>query len=82
MTRGLQKTNTAAKFFSPLVGFGWLASARQHQKTLWLSMNELLEAIKNGNFHLPLQVSCKQQDAAEQRFFIVADHWLDDLSQV
>lgn len=78
----LQKTNIAAKFFSPLLGYGWLASVRQHQKMLWLNMNELLEAIKNGDFYLPLHVSCKQQDAADQRFFIVADHWMDDLGQV
>ncbi len=78
----LQKTNTATKLFSPLLGYGWLASVRQHQKMLWLSMNELLEAITNGDFHLPLHVSCKQQDVTGQRFFIVADHWMDDLSQV
>jgi len=78
----LQKTNTAAKFFSPLVGYGWLASARQHHKTLWLTMNELLEAIENGDFRLPLHITCKQQGAADQRFFIVENYWVDDLSQV
>jgi hypothetical protein len=69
------------KHFSPLVGYGWMASAQQDHKIAWLSMAELLEAIQNGDYRLPLYVSCGQEDGRNERFFVVADHWTDDLSQ-
>lgn len=82
----LQKKNAAAnheaKRFFPLVGYGWMASIPQDHKIEWLSMNELLKAINNGDFRLPLQLSCKQQEGGNERFFVVADHWADDLSQL
>ena len=78
----LQKTKAVANSFSPLLGYGWLAGPRQHHKMPWLSMKKLLEAIKNGDFHLPLHLACKSQEAVNQRFFIVANDWMVDLSQV
>ena len=74
--------NHEAKYFSPLVGYGWMASAQQDHKIAWLSMTELLEAIQNGDYRLPLYVFCGQEDGSNERFFVVADHWADDLSQL
>jgi hypothetical protein len=82
----LQKKNSEgnydAKRYSPLVGYGWMASARQDHKIPWMSLDELLEAIKNGDFRLPLQVSCKLQDGGNERFFVVEDRWSGDLSEL
>jgi hypothetical protein len=67
------------KCFSPLVGYGWMASADESQKIPWMSMDELVDALKTETYRLPLYVSCRQKEGANLRIFIVSDGWADDL---
>lgn len=71
--------NHGAKYLFPLVGYGWMARAEQSHEIPWLSPNELLEAINNGDYRLPLYVSSKRQGGSSERFFIVPDGWVDGL---
>lgn len=77
----LERKNTSTSRYFPLVGYGWMASVGEAHKTPWMGLDELLEAIKKGDFRLPLHVSCRLQDGNSQRFFVVSDHWAEDFGK-
>lgn len=65
--------------FSPLVGYGWMASAEKSSKSPLLSINELEKALENGGYRLPLFVSYERPDGLRQPIFVVSDDWDDGL---
>jgi hypothetical protein len=74
--------NIPVNSYSPLVGYGWMASAGEDDKIPWMSLDELITAIKLGDLRLPLYVSSRQPERGSKRFFVVPDDWSGGARQV
>ena len=79
LMHNIEARHLEGKCISPLVGYGWMASADQSSEVPTLTVAELAEAITNRIYRLPLFVSCKQKNGDSLRMFIVSDGWEDDL---